>query len=144
MSDDSDKRAMDELLTTLKSRTQFVKVHAGEFLIWLGHPREVREEFLRENELYSKEPKYRIVLWRVLAQTEEEGKRAVWTDKILEAFKDTTGPDRIHAAETLGKLKLSPLEKYPHATMNALQSDNRNLNVYTLWAISFVSESSLQ
>jgi len=142
---DIDKKAMNELLQTLKNRSQFVKVHAGEYLIWLGYPDEVKKEFLKENELHNREPRYRVVIWRVLAQTETvPTKKEQWTLKIEDAFEDINGPDRLHAAETLGKLKISPLAKYPEATQNALSSDNRNLNVYTLWAISHSSDSAFE
>lgn len=144
MNSDLEKKAMTELRNTLRTRPQFVKVHAGEFLLWLGSPDEPRKEFLKENDLHGEEPKYRVVIWRVLAQTETEPeKKAVWTNKIANAFSDTAGPDRIHAAETLGKLGLSPLQKYPEATMHALESGNRNLQVYSLWATSYSSDSAL-
>ncbi len=145
MTNVTEQKAMNELLHTLQSRPQFVKVHAGEFLIWLGHPEKPRQEFIKENNLHGQVPKYRVVIWRVLAQTETDPeKKAIWTNKILEAFKDTSGPDRIHAAETLGKLKLSPLTLYPDQTKNALLSDDRNLQVYTLWATSYSSDSALE
>jgi hypothetical protein len=145
MSDNIEKKAMNELLQTLRNRSQFVKVHAGEYLIWLGYPDETKKEFLEENEVHNKEPRYRVVIWRVLAQTETDPtKKEQWTRKIEDAFQDINGPDRLHAAETLGKLKISPLEKYPEATQDALSSDNRNLNVYTLWAISHSSDSAFE
>ena len=67
--DSLEDKAMQELLLTLKSQPEFIKVHAAEFLIWLGHTEESRKEFLKENEINGDQPKYRIGIWRVLAQT---------------------------------------------------------------------------
>ncbi|RYZ63090.1 MAG: hypothetical protein EOO14_00170 [Chitinophagaceae bacterium] len=131
-------KALAELRSILKTQTEFVKVHAAEYLIWLGYPAEVRQEFMRENELHGTQPKYRITIWRVLAQTETDpSKKQGWYDKIYKAFGDVNGPDRLHAAETLAKLKLSPAERYPEATQKSLSDESRNLQVYTRWALSY-------
>jgi hypothetical protein len=144
MPDPLSKRALDELLVTLRTQPEFIKVHAAEYLIWLGHKEEAREAFLEENKLHGNQPKYRIGVWRVLAQTEQDPSGAkIWQDKIYQAFGDLNGPDRLHASETLAKLQLSPLERYPEATQQSLSSDSKNLQVYTLWAISFASKDSI-
>lgn len=144
MPDPLSKKALDELLTTLRTQPEFIKVHAAEYLIWLGHTEEPRSVFLAENELHGDQPKYRIGIWRVLAQTEKDLSGAKkWQDNIYRAFGDLNGPDRLHASETLAKLRLSPLEKYPEATRESLASENKNLQVYTLWATSFADGDSL-
>lgn len=131
-------KALAELRQVLKTQSEFVKVHAGEYLIWLGYPAEVRQIFLRENSLHREQPKYRITVWRVLAQTETNPKgKQVWYDKIYKAFGDLAGPDRLHAAETLAKLKLSPAKRYPEATQKSVNGESRNLQVYTHWALSY-------
>lgn len=129
------EKALTELNHTLKTQPEFIKVHAAEYLIWLGHTEEARKEFLHENELHGSQPKYRIGIWRVLSQAEKDpaGKK-VWNDKVYNAFGDLNGPDRLHASETLAKLKLSPLEKYPEATQKSMADESRNLQVYTHWA----------
>lgn len=139
-----DEQAFNELLTVLKTQPEFIKVHAAEYLIWLGHTAEARKEFLHENDLHGGQPKYRIGIWRVLAQTESDAEgKMKWSDKVLRAFGDMNGPDRLHASETLAKLKISPLEKYPEAVQQSLADESRNLQVYTLWAISYSSPDSL-
>lgn len=131
------EQALAELNNVLKTQPEFIKVHAAEYLIWLGHPDEVRKEFLKENELHGDQPRYRIGIWRVLAQTETDpGQKKKWHDKVFQAFGDLNGPDRLHAAETLAKLKLSPQERYPEATQLSLTGENRNMQVYTHWALS--------
>lgn len=132
------EQALAELNQTLKTQPEFIKVHAAEYLIWLGHTKEAREEFLKENELHGDQPKYRIGIWRVLAQTETDAeKKKIWYDKVYQAFGDLNGPDRLHASETLAKLKLSPQQRYPEATQQSLNDESRNLQVYTHWAVSY-------
>lgn len=137
------EQALAELNEVLKTQPEFIKVHAAEFLIWLGHRDEVRKEFLKENELHGDQPKYRIGIWRVLAQTEtEEEKKKIWHDKVFNAFGDLNGPDRLHASETLAKLQLSPKERFPEATMKSLLDESRNLQVYTHWALSYADDAN--
>ena len=131
-------KALAELRRTLQTEQEFIKVHAAEYLIWLGHPREVQTQFLQENKQHGNQPKYRIGIWRVLAQTEvDPQKKQAWYDKIYQAFADPNGPDRLHASETLAKLKLSPAQKYPQATQRALADESPNMHVYTQWAVSY-------
>lgn len=136
------EKALNELLLTLKTQPEFIKVHAAEYLIWLGHTKEARQEFLHENELHGNQPKYRIGIWRVLSETETDPeKKKIWYDKVYQAFGDLNGPDRLHASETLAKLKLSPLERYPEATQKSLADELRNMQVYTHWALSYAPDA---
>ena len=86
------QKADAELHKVLKEESQFVKLHAAEYLIWLGQVKEAREAFLQEEKIHHNQPKYRVVVWRVLAQTETtaEGKKQ-WTDQIFKAFADENG-----------------------------------------------------
>lgn len=140
-----DKTARHELVTVLNEQQGFIKAHAAEYLLGVGDTAEVKKVFLRENELHGTEPRYRIVIWRVLAQTEgtPEGKMK-WARKVLAVFGNREAPDRLHASETLARLGISPLEELGEATRNALASPSPNLRVYTRWAISFSSDSVLQ
>ncbi len=144
-SDPLAEKAEKVLYQVLKTQSEFVKAHAAEYLIWLGKTEEARIIFLEEDKLYHDLPKYRVVVWRVLAQTEKdtEGKKK-WTDQIFKAFVDEQGQDRIHAAETLGKLKLSPTIKYADATNKILKTEKENLYVYTLWASSQASKAAYE
>jgi hypothetical protein len=103
--DDPRSRALEILRTALQQQEQWIKVHAAEALLAVGSPQGVTRTF--EMELASKggEPKYRIGIWRVLAQAASPAQeRQQWTSRILAAFLDTAGPDRLHAAEALAKL----------------------------------------
>jgi len=135
------KRALAELKTVLYENQKFVKVHAAEFLIWTGHSELALKEFLSEEKLYSQEPKYRIVIWRVLAQAETEpARKQIWLDKIYQAYQNMEAPDRTHATETLAKLKQPVSSLFPDATAATLKSEDRNLQTYALWASSLGSE----
>jgi hypothetical protein len=137
--------ARQTLNAVLTEQQGFIKAHAAEYLLRVGDTAEVQKTFLREDTLHGTEPRYRIVIWRVLAQTESspEGKMK-WAGKVLAVFGDPEAPDRLHASETLARLGISPLERFPDATRASLQSDNPNLRVYTLWAISFSSDSLME
>lgn len=139
------KKALNELHTVLKTQQEFIKVHAAEYLIWLGHKKDVRSVFLKEMKLHGTEPRYRIGIWRVLAQTENSATaKTKWVNQVLNVFGDMNAPDRLHSAETLGKLKTSPLTKYPEATQQSISGTFRNLSLYTLWATSYQSKDKLE
>lgn len=135
-------KAMDELRHTLENSHEFVKAHAAEYLIWLGHKEEAKKIFLQENKLYKAQPKYRIVIWRVLAEAETEPEqKKVWIDKIYNAFGDINGPDRLHATETLAKLQLAPLTNQTIAIQKSVNDESRNMQVYIHWALSYAADA---
>lgn len=95
-------RCLAQLHETLEQGEEFVKVHAAESLLWTGHPDTVRALFLKEPQDV---PKYRIGVWRVLAQAaSDQEERRTYENKIRAVLLDPNAPDRLHAAETLGKL----------------------------------------
>jgi SSS family solute:Na+ symporter len=98
-------RCLAEMRDALANGKEFVKVHAAESLLWTGNPGNVREVFLKGSQTA---PRYRIGVWRVLAQAAPDAKeRKAYEDKILAVLLDPTAPDRTHAAETLGKLEVA-------------------------------------
>ncbi|MFC5409298.1 hypothetical protein ACFPMF_08280 [Larkinella bovis] len=126
-----------ELRNLLRTEKEWIKVHAAEFLLWVGEPEGVQVVYLNELQQFAAKPQYRIGIWRVLAQaaaTPEEKKK--WTDQIADAFTDPVGPDRIHAAETLAKLGISPTTLDADVTRRAIAGENRPLSLYTLWGAS--------
>jgi HEAT repeat protein len=137
--------ALHEIRSVLRSESLFVKVHAAEYLIWLGYAPEAKQAYLAENERHQTETPYRIGIWRVLAESAENAaEKEQWTNKIFKVFGDRQAPDRLHAAETLAKLQQSPLEKYPGVTRETLASGNRNLATYTRWATSYSSAAAMK
>jgi SSS family solute:Na+ symporter len=139
---DLKEEAVNTLRKILHEQQEWVKVHAAEFLIWSGYPGDVKEAYLKELERFHKKPQYRIGIWRVLAQLSNGNEAAQYKAKIVNAFLDTAGRDRIHAIETMAKLKISPLPQYPEVTGAALHSDVKSLSAYTHWAVAYTNEDS--
>ena len=143
VSDSLREQAIQELRVNLQTQTKWEKVHAAEYLLWLGYPQGVQDVFLKEQQQFGDESPYRIGIWRVLAQaaTEPEQKR-MWVERILKAFQDPNGADRVHAAETLAKLHISPLAESPEVTQQILAGETSPLSLYTRWGASLSNADS--
>lgn len=143
LSDSLRTEALELLRTHLQTLSGWEKVHAAEYLLWLGYPQDVYQTFEAEHQKLGSEVPYRIGIWRVLAQaspTSEE--RKIWTDKIVRAFLDKEGKDRIHAVESLAKLKASPYETDSVLTLQAMNGEGA-LSLYTHWASLYTSSDVL-
>jgi hypothetical protein len=117
----------------LRDGSDFVKIHAAEALLKNGYPEGVKKTFVPD--AISAPPKYRIGVWRVLAQaysrdTENRGKCVAW---IVQAFKDKDGPDRLHASETLGKLGYSDRSS---GALSLAKGPESPLQVNALWILA--------
>jgi len=128
--------SINDLQHILHTEERWVKVHAAEFLLWNGVLREeVYQVYLAENARYSSEPQYRIGIWRVLAQASNtESERQQWIAKIQAAYADENGPDRLHAIETLAKLKVPVLD--PTLLYSLEGKEIGPFELYQLWNIS--------
>ncbi len=142
--DELKKEAVDTLRRVLDEQQEWVKVHAAEFLTWTGNTEGVKEVYLKELEQHENNSPYRIGIWRVLAQLSSGSERTEYEQKIFSAFLDTGGKDRIHAAETLGKLKKSPYSIAPAISAAALNSDVVALKGYANWALAYTSDSAME
>ena len=139
---DLKEEAVNIVRKILNEKQELVKVHAAEFLIWSGHPEGVKDAYLKELERFREKSQYRIGIWRVLAQLSNGDEAARYKAQIVNAFLDTAGSDRIHAIETMAKLKISPLPLYQDATHAALHSDVKSLSAYTHWAVAYTNADS--
>ncbi|MBD1432909.1 hypothetical protein H8B06_08740 [Sphingobacterium sp. DN00404] len=131
--------ALADLKSLLYSEKEWVKVHVAEFLLWENcYVDEVRVEFLKEEEQFGHIPKYRIGIWRVLVQaaTDEKNKQ-YWIDKIMTAYRNPEGEDRLHAIETLAKLQVGVVQDLP----TGLESSFR---LYSLWNYTIGSAEKKQ
>lgn len=141
---DQNKKALAELNLILTHRQKFIKVHAAEYLIWTGHAPAPLKEFLQEDTKYHTEPKYRVVIWRVLEQAETHpARKKQWLNNIYAAYKDMNGPDRTHATEALAKLQQPVSRLFPEVTAKTLVAEDRNLATYALWASSYGSKARM-
>lgn len=122
-------RTLHEAMTEGK---EWVKIHAAEAFLWTGYPEGIREPFLRERDCT--EPKYRIGVWRVLAQaapTPQE--RGIYEQRIFSVFLDTQAPDRCHASETLGKLGFS---SHDPEVLRVAGQETGSFKAMTRWVIA--------
>src|SRR5690606_12825727 len=62
----------------------------------------------------------------------------------LQAFLDPNGKDRIHAAETLAKLNVSPWEVDSVIIQKVIEGEDKVLSAYTWWATLYASEGVAQ
>lgn len=135
----SKEMGLADLKSLLYSEKEWVKVHVAEFLLWENcYVDEVRIEFLKEEEQFGHVSKYRIGIWRVLAQAAtDEKSRQYWTDKIMAAYRDPEGEDRLHAIETLAKLQVGVVQDLP----TGLES---SFWLYSFWSYALGSEEKKQ
>ncbi|MBX3238672.1 MAG: hypothetical protein KIT80_07810 [Chitinophagaceae bacterium] len=143
LTDELKEEAVGILRGVLNEQQEWVKVHAAEFLIWTGHSAGVKEIYKKEEENFSGKTPYRIGIWRVLYQLSEGKEQQVYKQHILNAFLDTAGKDRIHAVETLGKLRIPPYTVDPAISEAALNSNIVALKGYTHWAVAYTSDNAM-
>ena len=125
---------IEELKNILITQEKWVKVHAAEFLIWEDHEIDfVKKAYLTEEKLFDSVPQYRVGIWRVLFQTAmNKNEKDKYLHKIQAAFQ--SGPDSLHALETLAKLKqpISLLEpQFANQVLHA--KDISSFEIYGLW-----------
>lgn len=131
-------QAKKDLLHILDTEEKWVKVHAAEFLLWENvHKDEVKQAFLIEDAKYYDIPQYRIGIWRVLAQTaHDEVEKMFWINKIKNVYFDEASTDKLHAIETLAKLKVPVL---PHTDLSILMKmPTTSFELYKLWNLAYL------
>jgi len=97
--------AQQVLVESLEATGQWSSVHAAEYLISVGRSDLVVEAFRVQDNVET--PQYRIGVWRVLAQAEpSQLKRSEYVERIREVLLDEEAPDRLHALESLAKLRV--------------------------------------
>ena len=130
-------QAVQVLRSTLETEQRWIKVHAAEALLSAGQPDGVVRAFEIEFASHGTEPEYRIGIWRVLAQAAPtDRQREPWITKIVAAFLNTGGPDRLHAAETLGKLGYRASATETEAFDVVARSGRGSLSVDASWVLT--------
>ena len=123
---------------------KWVRIHGGEDLAQLGYPDEAEKFFRKELAEHGGDAEYRIGIWRVLAQSAPQESRGEWTNRIRNAFLDRSGPDRGHAAETLGKLGYKPGAKGDEEFSSIAHGTNGELAVFARWVLADSGEPADQ
>ena len=72
----------------------------------------------------------------------DEKEKASYVDKILEIYLNPDSPDKIHAAESLAKLRVS-LKEYPAVVIEDDSIGNGLLQAYLKWGCVYNSTSSI-
>jgi hypothetical protein len=131
--DNPDKESLLALRQAVFSPSFWVKVHAIEFLADLGYLPEATQYTDGQLASFDSIPQKRIGFWRCkyrLSRTENE--RKIWLEKIKDAYSNTGGADRIHAAETLAKLGFS-LRHFDDSTVEKDLKSESDLAAFALW-----------
>ncbi|MCX6991959.1 MAG: HEAT repeat domain-containing protein [Kiritimatiellaeota bacterium] len=127
-------RTLGILRKALATPSDWVKIHAAEFLLTLDYPQGVCEAFAGALKTRGDEPYYRIGLWRVMAQAARDSKEAEpWLAKICSAL---AASDRINATETLAKLGYAPAGAELKSVADAAASANAALAAYAQWLLA--------
>lgn len=111
----------------------WVRVHAVEYLIALDRSAEAATYIHERLALFNDTPQKRIGYWRTSYRVAGSRKdSAVWLGRIRDAYLDTTGPDRLHAVETLCKLGY-PLKDLDPRITGADRAKGGELAGYVIW-----------
>lgn len=114
----------------------WVRVHAVEYLIALDRTAEAMTYIHERLALFNDTPQKRIGYWRTSYRVAGSKKdSAVWLGRIRDAYLDTTGPDRLHAVETLCKLSY-PLKDLDPRITGADRAKGGELAGYVIWGLS--------
>lgn len=130
-------RAVTTLREAVRDQEKFVKVHAAEACLGLDIVADVYSTFQAEETRFGQEPKHRVVIWRVLAQSApDESEKQIWRARIAAAFLDEQGPDRLHAVEALAKLGHQILPSQRDAFQLAISGTDSGMDLFTSWVFA--------
>jgi SSS family solute:Na+ symporter len=124
------------LIQVAQCKNFWVSVHAIEFLAKLGLKKEAKRLALAQLKPFENTPEKRIGYWRTqFLASSEIAQRNFWLTKIKKAYLTTSGPDRIHAAESLAKLGVSFKHLNPQVVRKDLDSEGM-IYSFTRWGYS--------
>ena len=93
-----------DLEREMHNNTSWVRIHAAEGLLDNGEPDNIPATFRPEED--SAVAPYRIGVWRVLARATSGKAREQYIERLRAVVRDPAAPDRLSAAESLGKLQV--------------------------------------
>lgn len=134
-----------DLLQLLHLQEKWVKVHAAEFLIWENIQRQqVQNVYIEEEKKFRDTVQYRIGVWRVLAQTAQTSQdRDDWINRIVDVYNQPNSPDRLHAIETLSKLKHSVVADV-NEIYRELDLGVNSFLLYSLWNSAYLPGADVE
>ena len=136
-------KASEYLLKQTGDSSFWNKIHALEFLCQVGYKSQVQTILKKDFKYVSSIPEKRIGYFRCWANVaSDEKEKASYVDKILEIYLNPDSPDKIHAAESLAKLRVS-LKEYPAVVIEDDSIGNGLLQAYLKWGCVYNSTSSI-
>lgn len=127
------------LLDTLNRRGEIASIHAAEALLELGDVAPVRAAF--EPQAQESTAGYRIGVWRVLARCAgDESQRAQFVQRIRAALRDPAGQDRVHAMESLAKLKAPFADASERAMVEQIAKDSSPGAPFAAWRLAMAGD----
>jgi solute:Na+ symporter, SSS family len=124
------------LIQVAQCKNFWVSVHAIEFLAKLGLKKEAESLALTQLKPFEETPQKRIGYWRAqFLASSESAQRNFWLTKIQKAYLTSSGPDRIHAAESLAKLGFS-FKNLNHKVVRQDLNSQGMIYSFTRWGYS--------
>jgi len=128
--------AFETLTEVLKSDTTTKQIHAADVLIKFGHTKLVYDWFHQSDEELDDLPIRRVMVWRTLAGSAPcESERSKWIRKIVSIASTIEAPDRLHAVESLAKLRASPQVEFSASLQEWKKSAMEREVVFIQWAL---------
>jgi len=129
-----------ELLTVLTEAMEcadfWVAVHATEYMIDLGYREQAERNCTKRLLRYEEVPQQRIGLWRVQYQLASDADVKTWIlDKLVAAYLTPDGLDRLHAAETLAKLRFC-FRTLDQSTVRTDMQEGGAMGAFVTWGMS--------
>ena len=129
-----EKHVKEYLLERVNDDSFWNRIHALEFLCEAGFQNEVKNILKNSFAGIESLPQKRIGYWRCHANSSTSAdEKSIYLEKILNVYLSVDSPDKIHACESLAKLKMS-LRDYPLASIDDDSTQNNILQSYIAWA----------
>jgi SSS family solute:Na+ symporter len=135
-------RCYDVLISALKDESPWVRAHAAEALVLSKRPQPALAAFRPIAE--TSEPRYRVVVWRILAQAEPEPpERRRYVERIRAALLDRTGPDQTHAMEALAKLHEPCVDDFERRHVHEVAGGGGPASPFAVWRLAQANDPTV-
>lgn len=134
-------RCYDVLIGALKDESQWVRAHAAEALVLSKRPEPALDAFRPLAD--TADAKYRIVVWRILAQAEPQAAaRRDYVERIRCALFDRNGPDQTHAMEALAKLREPASDQAERAVVREIADGGGPAAPFAVWRLAQANDAA--
>jgi len=138
---ESRERCYGVLVAALKDNSPWIRAHAGEALVQSGRRDPALDVFRPLAD--SAEPKYRVVVWRILARAEPDpAEQRRYVDRIRKALFDRGGPDQTHAMEALAKLHEPIADDAELALVREIADGGGPMSPFAVWRLEQAKQAA--